>query len=44
MQNAVFSVSQTKLSDYLLFGSFIIIIYPMHADVCSLSEAVHQIS
>jgi hypothetical protein len=44
MQNAVSLVNQTKVGDYLLFGSFIIIIYPMHEDVCSLSEAVHQIS
>jgi hypothetical protein len=44
MQNAVSLVPQTKVGDYLLFGSFIIIIYPMHEDMCSLSEAVHHIS
>jgi hypothetical protein len=45
MQNAVSLVTQqTKVGDYLLFGSFIIIIYPMHEDMCSLSEAVHHIS
>jgi hypothetical protein len=43
-ERCFFSATQTKLGDYLLFGSFIVIIYPMHEDVCSLSEAVHQIS